>query len=220
MSSIVRRIGTRLRLSLFPSAIDREVMRWFADDGDGRARQEYDLDANSLVLDLGGYKGQWASDIYARYNCRVLIFEPIGSFAEQIARRFARNPHIEVFSLALGNHRRQESIGISADGSSVYRPASRRELIEFEDVVAFFAQHRIEAVDLMKVNIEGGEYELLPRMIEAGLITKVRHLQIQFHDIAADSAARMDGIRSELAKTHSPTYQYRFVWEGWTRRDQ
>lgn len=208
-----------MRIALFPTRADREVMRWMADNGDGRARQEYDLDTNSLVVDLGGYKGQWASDIYARYNCRVLVFEPIRSFATQIERRFARNPRVEVFCVALGSHRRQESIGLSADGSSVYREAPQRELIQFDDVAAFFLEHRIDGVDLLKVNIEGGEYELLPRMIEAGLIGKIKHLQIQFHDIAADSAARMDGIRRDLAKTHSLTYEYRFVWEGWTRRD-
>lgn len=219
MSSILRRIGVRLRLSLFPNQTDREVMRWITDGGDEHARQEYDLNSESLILDLGGYKGQWASDVYARYNCRVLVFEPIRSFAAGIQKRFTRNPRIEVFCLALGEARREDTIGLSENGSSVYRDAPVREIIQFEDVAQFFIEHDIDTVDLMKINIEGGEYELLPKLIEVGLIGKIKHFQIQFHDIAPDSAVRMDQICRELAKTHDPTYRYRFVWEGWTRRE-
>jgi FkbM family methyltransferase len=205
-------------MSLFPTRTDREVIRWIGDDGDARARQEYGLDSQSLVFDCGGYKGQWASDIYARYNCRVLVFEPVKLFAERIERRFSKNSRIEVFCMALGSAKRQESIGLCADGSSVYREAPQRETVQFEDVAQFFAEHRIETVDLMKVNIEGGEYELLPRMIEAGLICRIRNLQIQFHEVTSDSAAHMDAIRSDLAQTHDPVYEYRFVWEGWKLR--
>jgi hypothetical protein len=109
-------------------------------------------------------------------------------------------------------------MGLSADGSSVYREAPQRETVQFEDVAHFFAEHRIETVDLMKLNIEGGEYEMLPRMIEAGLIGRVRNLQIQFHEVTSDSAARMDAIRRDLTQTHDPAYEYRFVWEGWKLR--
>lgn len=39
----------------------------------------------------------------------------------------------------------------------------------------------IDDIGLMKINIEGGEYELLERMIELGIINKVKDIQIQFH---------------------------------------
>ena len=219
MSSILRRIVTRLRVSLFPSKHDKEVKRWFADDGDGKLRYEYDLDSDSLVIDLGGYAGQWASDIYARYNCRVLVFEPVKSFAEKIDERFRKNPKVEVFCQALGSNRRQELIALSADGSSVYRNSCKNESIQFEDVVTFFTDHNIEEVDLMKINVEGGEYELLPRLFEVGLIHKIKRIQVQFHDVARDSEKHMNEICNELNKTHRPTFQYKFVWENWVRRE-
>jgi hypothetical protein len=68
------------------------------------------------------------------------------------------------------------------------------------------------------VNIEGGEYELLERMLERGLTERVCDLQIQFHNFSPDAAERMAAIQRGLAATHRPTYQYRFVWENWRRR--
>lgn len=206
-------------MALFPTEHEKEVAKWFAANGDENLRFDYDLNSDSLVVDLGGYKGQWASDIYSRFNCRVLIFEPVKSFAEKITKRFAKNSKIEVFCLALGASRRQETIALSADGTSVYADSVEKESIQFEDVAEFFAKHAINDVDLLKINIEGGEYELLPRLLEAGLINRIKHIQVQFHDVAPDSESRMEKICNELSKTHNPTYQYKFVWENWTRRD-
>ncbi|MBU0533513.1 MAG: FkbM family methyltransferase [Candidatus Omnitrophica bacterium] len=219
MKVILKKIITSLRVSMFPTEHDKEIKRWYSDGGDEKLRYNYDLDRDSLVMDMGGYKGQWASDIYASYNCRVLIFEPVKSFAEQIQRRFKNNPNIEVFCLALGKNRRQEIISLCDDGSSVYRDAPVKKTIQFEDVAEFFTKHDIKNIDLMKINIEGGEYELLPRLIETGLVNKIKNIQIQFHNVLTDSKAHMKRICSELSKTHKPTYQYKFVWENWVRCD-
>jgi FkbM family methyltransferase len=209
----------RLRISLFPSDLDREAQRWCSDGGDERFRYDYDLEGNSLVLDVGGYKGQWASDIYARYNCRVLVLEPVKQFADAIEKRFQKNPKIEVVCLALGATSRQEAIALDEDGSSMYRKGSNKVTINVQDAATFFADRKLDRVELMKLNIEGGEYELLPRLVQAGLVKKIRNIQVQFHNIAVDSSARMEQIRRELSATHRPTYQYRFVWENWTRLD-
>jgi FkbM family methyltransferase len=183
-------------------------------------RFDYDLSDSSLVVDLGGYEGQWCSDIYARYRCRVVVFEPVRTFAEQIERRFARNPAIEVRAFGLAAHTRKETISLGADGSSMFRMSrsGHVEQIELVDVNQWFADERIGEVDLMKINTEGGEYELLERMIDVGLIGRVRNIQVQFHRLDAASEPRMRRIQERLSVTHVPTYQYTFVWENWARK--
>jgi hypothetical protein len=69
----------------------------------------------------------------------------------------------------------------------------------------------------MKINIEGGEYELLSRMAETGLMPKVDTYLIQFHEWMRGSHSMRREIRRELAKTHRPTWDYRFIWERWDR---
>lgn len=103
------------------------------------------------------------------------------------------------------------------DGSSIFKESQQKVAIEFEDVASFFDEFNIKDVDLMKINIEGGEYELLTRLIETGLIKQIKQLQIQFHDIESDSELKMKNICDNLALTHSPTFQYDFVWENWVR---
>ena len=205
---------------MFPTEHDKEYKRWTVDGGDEKFRYDYNLNSESLVMDLGGYKGQFASDIFARYNCRVLVFEPVKLFAEKIKDRFKSNGKIEVFCLAVGEKRRTEVINLCGDGSSMYATGSAKETIQFEDVAEFFAQHHIKSVDLLKVNIEGGEYELLSRLIQLGIISKIKNIQVQFHNISTDSQVRMEMICNALRKTHCPTYQYKFVWENWALNDK
>ena len=64
------------------------LARWNADGGDTRFRFDYDLTPESVVLDVGGYEGQWASDLYARQRCQIRIFEPVREFAQLIDARF------------------------------------------------------------------------------------------------------------------------------------
>lgn len=209
----------RIRVTLAPNARDRQFARWCADAGDETLRVDYPLSRDSLVLDLGGYRGQWASDLYSRYRCRLEVFEPVPRFAERIADRFRDNEAIRVHSFGLAGKTRTEQIAVCEDGSSIFRSAGQHQAISLVDIATWFEDHPLEQVDLMKVNIEGGEFELLERMLEANLMDRVSHFQIQFHDLAHDSADRMDAILAGLSRTHEPSYQYRFVWEGWKRRD-
>ncbi len=211
-------LGTiiRFRRKFFPTEQEKLVKKYWADGGDYIFRFNYDLNKDSLVLDFGGYQGQWTSDLFSRYCCRIIVFEPINGFAKKIEARFQRNDKIKIFQYGLGCSSRKEVISISANSSSIYRKSSQTEEINIIDAAEWFVKENIKSVQLMKINIEGGEYELLERLIETGLIRIIKNIQVQFHNIERDSTARMKNIQKHLKETHSPTYQYKFVWENWT----
>jgi len=200
-----------------PSPVVRE---WRRIDGDRTLRLDYDLDTDAVVFDVGGYEGQWASDIVAMYGCRVEVFEPVPAFAERIARRFARNPLVTVHACGLGVADGSVTLAVSGDASSHARDGLDREggvTAELRSVDAVFPELARSGVDLMKINIEGAEYELLEHLVVTGLVERVRDLQVQFHAFVPDAERRMEALRAGLARTHHPTYQYDFMWESWRR---
>jgi hypothetical protein len=71
-------------------------------------------------------------------------------------------------------------------------------------------------IDLLIMNVEGAEFVLLPRLIEAG-VEHIRDLQIQFHDIDDTAYDQMTWIQDELRESHYLTYQYPFCMENWRR---
>lgn len=213
--TVLKKIIKKARVLLFPSLHDLEIKKWNNNGGDEAHRYSFNLNSDSIVFDLGGYKGQWASDIFSKYLCRILIFEPAKEFAKKIEQKFIRNNKIDVFDFALGSHNRNESIFMDADGSSTFGKSGIKEIIQFRDISSFLYDQKINKIDLMKINIEGGEYELLKRLIETGDIKKISQIQIQFHCISSNSLKNMNEIKENLRKTHKSTFEYEFVWENW-----
>lgn len=219
MNSIVRRFWGRIRSSLFPTKADLGVREWNTADGsDERLRYEFPLNSNSVIVDLGGYKGQWASDIFSRYSCVVHVFEPVAEFAAAIRDRFYLNPKVIVHEVALGRLPRTELITLCADGSSVLRDGGQKERIEFVDAIKYFSDQAIDKIDLAKVNIEGGEYELLPVLLDSGFINNIRYLLIQFHHLGAESDLKVATICTRLEATHRLIFRFDYVWECWELR--
>jgi len=211
-----------LKKRVFPSQHYLAVKKWREDNGDYILRFDYELGSDSLVLDVGGYEGQWASDLFSRYQCFISIFEPVNTFFARINERFVKNDKIRVYPFGLGGASRCDKIHVSADGSSIFGKSNFLEKINIVDVKGWIDNNIIPCnyeIDLMKINIEGGEYELLDRLIETHTIDIIKNIQVQFHEISMESQAHMKRIQTELIKTHELTYQYRFVWENWKRKN-
>ena len=217
---LIKKLTYRLQRFICPNEKQKLYNQWFAAKGDRTLRLEYQLSHDSLVFDLGGYKGLWAADIHQRFGCSLFIFEPVRQYAEVIKERFKSDPRVRVFAYGLGATSRKDTIGLSDDASSVFRTGKKAQEIEMRDVVDFLKAEGVRKIDLVKINIEGGEYELLEALLQSGFCERIDNFQIQFHDFFPDAAARMTAIQSGLAKTHELTWQYRFIWENWKKKKQ
>jgi FkbM family methyltransferase len=191
--------------------------QWVACSGDQTLRQEYEIAQGEVVVDLGGYQGQWASDIYARYRPRIFVFEPVPQFAENIRRRFRSNADIEVVEAAVAAADGRMQIGVLGDASSSF--AEREHMVDVAvlDFVSWWRAAGFDEIALLKINIEGGEYELLEHLVATGAVRKVRNVQVQFHHFVDDAEQRMLAIQEKLAATHERTYGFKWIWENWRR---
>lgn len=195
----------------------RAVFQWFRDE-DKRLRLNYDLSEDSIVFDIGGYEGQWASDIFAKYCCQIYIFEPVCEYAENIKERFKKNPKIHVYPFGLASEDRLDEIAICQDSSSIFKKGRNKNIVKLINIEKFMHEHNIKNVDLIKINIEGGEYELLEYLISNQNVTRFKDIQVQFHKFMPHAEKRRSKIQKELKRTHYLTYQYEFVWENWRRK--
>lgn len=200
-------------------AVQARLDRWHAIDGDQTLRLgTLDLAPHSVVFDLGGYDASFTVEVFARFACTVFLFEPCRRFFDPIYQRLHRNPRLKLFPFGLAASTRTETVAVNGAGTSVYRTGEATEPIKLFKVEEFFRREPVTEIDLLKVNIEGGEYELLDHLIETGLIGRVRDLQVQFHDdVFPDADRRMRAIHEGLAKTHKPLWQHEWVWESWRR---
>ncbi|MDH1109309.1 FkbM family methyltransferase [Pseudomonas otitidis] len=198
-----------------------EAARWFKDKGDETLRLSYPISSSSVVFDLGGYQGDFAAEMVRLYNCKVYVFEPVLDFYNRCVERFKDNPNVFCFNYGLSSTDQKLKIGLAENASSTSRTClgGGYELIEVRDVSACIGDLGLSKIDLMKINIEGGEFDVLPRLIDTGLIEQIEFIQVQFHNFIEDAKPKRDKIRNLLANTHSESWCYEFIWESWARKD-
>lgn len=198
-----------------------EFQRWFADHGDKTHRLNYNLNEKSVVFDVGGYHGDFANDIYEKFNCSIYIFEPVQGFYEIINKRFKNNDKIKVFNYGLSDKNTSAEIDLANDRSSTHTTLfSKTETIELRKIDEVMSENNIGFVDLIKINIEGGEFPLLKYCIINKLCSKFKNIQVQFHTFINFAAQKRKALQQKLSETHSLTYNYNFVWENWMLKDE
>ena len=107
------KISKFLNFVLYKPKQNKQAIRvrpWFKINGDKTLRLFYKLNQDSVVFDVGGYEGNWASDIFSMYLCNILIFEPVESFFNIIKKRFKQNRKINFFKFGLAGNNRFENI--------------------------------------------------------------------------------------------------------------
>ena len=204
-----------------PVVHEERVRRWRESNGEERFRDDYKiLNTGSIVLDLGGYHGDFSLFMNAKYGALCHVFEVVPELCSRIEAARGDNPNIVVHPFGLAGSTRKDRLFLAGQGSSTFanRASEARQItIRLVNASDWFARElEGRPVDLMKINIEGGEYELLEHMIRKSLVRRVRNILVQFHeDVIPGAAARMARIQAALSKTHRLTFQERFIWENW-----
>jgi len=105
----------------------------------------------------------------------------------------------------------------AANATSEFIAAEGAKVIEAQvlDVSSFFDQLDDESVACLKLNIEGGEYEVLERLIATNKIALCKCLLIQFHAQPEGWERRHKDIEMSLQLTHVREWCYPMVWEKW-----
>ena len=215
-SSIARRIyGAKLTLTGRVS----DSSRWFLYN---REKLKFDIKLNQtgLVLDMGAYLGEY-TEVILQKNKQITfwLYEPIPEFFMVCTNKFKDKENIVVHQKA-----------VSADGRNFQMQIdglrSRKESSIFFDSVTIESQSIQEIFDtvieieLVKMNIEGMEYECLEQLIRTNSLVKARYLLIQFHNFEKDSHKRRDLIRKQMEIDFKNIYTFEWIWELWIRKDE
>lgn len=143
----------------------------------------------SVVLDLGGNRGEFSSQVRERYGWSVVPVEPTPALAEHLRRlgfdviqaavtgcdgttRFTFDPDKELSGSVLG---------LEIVGSSLNNKAAREEVEVPSLSFATLLSKQMSAVDLVKVDIEGAELDMFMKATDEELLS-IRQFTVEFHD--------------------------------------
>ena len=198
------------------------IFFWFKDNASDLL-YEYDLDRDSIVVEVGAYIGDWCVKMYNRFNCKILAYEPVNEYYIQLKKNISQFENIESYNFGLGQ--KNEKIKIKRRGvqtTILNQHEGFDDIIEIKDIASLKGLNNI-SIDLMNINIEGGEYDLLNRVIETKMINHINNIQVQFHEwypSIGKSKVLRNQIHNKLMETHQLDYSYDFVWEKWSKKEK
>jgi FkbM family methyltransferase len=191
----------------------KKAVKEFTED----LRYQYPLTPDSIVIDCGGYEGNFAKIIAEKYGCRVHVYEPILEHAANILQRFENTPLanlIKVLHAGVGGTERKETFGVKGDQTGIACSGNRSEevqIVAIDQVLGLFAGMDRQ-VDLLKLNIEGMEYEVLEALLDQGLTHRFNNIQVQFHNHIPRAEQRRDYIKNLMMMNHQITWDADWIW--------
>lgn len=185
-------------------------------------RYVYDLSLDSLVIDAGSHEGNFANLLCEKYGCSVLCFEPIAKYAKLTEEKLKKYVGVMVFNLGIGGRTREETFRLHGNRTGIASQGDEAETVVIRDIAEVLQEFDIDGrakwVDLLKLNVEGMEFEILERIIELGLAPCFKNIQVQFHSVVADPQVRRAVITEKLSHTHNITWidpQWDIGWVNW-----
>ena len=197
-----------------------EINKWWAMDGNNTVAVTYPLNENSIVIDLGGYHGVWATEIINKYNPHMMLVEPIPQFYDHLINKFKDNPKVKILNCGISTNSHKGKLFLNADGTSKYIVNDRPIDVNFITITEILNEvvetYDREQIDLIQINIEGEEFPLLEQMLDEGTIKKFNNIQIQYHTSIENAEERREKIQERMGEYFNKIYDVPFVFEGWT----
>lgn len=182
---------------------------------------EAPLKKGDIVLDLGAYHGKWTSRVHELYQPRIYMYEPDPPSVNKLKKMFDGNEDVELREYGLGARDEELEMIQKGMGSSFYgknTDGHKIVTLPVKDIARELDDLGYDEVDLIKMNIEGGEYDVMERLIETDWLPRVRIFMIQFHEWFDGAHGRHRRIERALRKTHDVAWKYPFIWEQWIRK--
>lgn len=173
------------------------------------------LNADSKVVVVGGYLGHSTEMLVEYFNPEIMVIEPVPQYVYELNQRFSQNKKVRVIPVACASVAGRISISVDGERSGSFYGETDLITVEAKTLSEILADGD---TDLVEMNIEGGEYQVLPELIRSGKINSIKYLNIQFHVLSSDSDFERAHIRKGLMATHIQTFSYDWVWEQWTRK--
>jgi len=157
------------------------------------------LNKDSIVIDIGAQIGYFSSYV-AKKAGRVFAFEPVPENYKLLLKNIKLNKkkNIKTFNQAVSNKKKtmkiftvEDTIGHSAYGKGDFIK------VQATSLKSIFDSNKIKHCDLIKMDIEGGEYDILFNLPDS-YFNKIQRIAMECHDI--DSKNNSKSMISLLKK--------------------
>lgn len=156
--------GQKVKL-LLRDDVDESIVNEIFKFKEYRRAGEIIQDASGVILDVGAHAGYFALWATAQNSkAKIFCLEPIKANFDFLKENVAENKtkNIKAENVALYKETGQVSIFLSEDSHnhSLLPISENKELVKAVSFADFVKKNKIKNISLLKMDIEGGEYEI------------------------------------------------------------
>ena len=118
-------------------------------------------------------------------ECRIIGIDPIKKYREAW-QTISENYQVEFLNIAMSNKNgvadfseREIDIGSTICEDKVKMPEANIYGVEVKDIAEFV--NSLDDVIVMRLDVEGEEYNILEKLIDTGTIQKIKYLEVEWH---------------------------------------
>mgnify|MGYP001233253037 CR=1 FL=1 len=193
-----------------------DLGKFYREGGMNNILNFININNTSKVLDAGAYKGEFADEILKKFGSHLILYEPLESEFNYLKKKYQYNLQVELQNLAISNTNNYKFLTVDNNNSSLSDVKINKSIkIKCENVIDIF--DKLKSIDLIKMNIEGSEYEILNEIINKNYLTKCKYYLIQFHHKNNKNLIKnKEIIENEFSKMNfKKIFNYNYVWEVW-----
>jgi len=164
-----------------------------------------------IFLDIGSHLGESVRRFYRQRpdadEFEIYSFEPDPEIFGKMFNNIGAIPNVTCINAALGSvqgkRKMHKGRANDGEGSTLFDGKLTGGLqgqidIRAMDIKRFFESLADFDYCIVKMNIEGGEYELLPYLVGSGLMGSIDELYVQMHSLKFDLTHRIEMDKVEL----------------------
>lgn len=189
--------------------LNRYIDRYYSDDFAALA-------PGAIAIDCGANIGNVTAHMAAR-GATVHAFEPDPAAYAALARRFSQARDVHVYpkgvwdkdaTVKLYHHRQMRDNPLKwSVGSSLLKKKSNVDPSLYDSIqvidIANFIASLDQPVALMKIDVEGVEYDIIQRLLQTDAISRIKRILVEPHEEQLPQlAAQAQTVKSQLKQRH------------------
>lgn len=192
--------------SLFLKTKVRFNHEWFGSEYGGFYVNKDHLNDNSIVYSFGiGEDISFDLQLIHRFNCKVFGFDPTPKAIDFVNSQ--QLPSLFFFnSYGIGKQTGMVKFylpkNINHVSGSVVALSSLNDLVPIDVHLKKFSDIKLnhKVIDVLKIDIEGAEYDVIPSILESDII--IKQILVEFHHRMFDNGAKLTRASIALLNNH------------------
>jgi FkbM family methyltransferase len=155
------------------------------------------LNAKSIIYSGGvGSDISFEHELVRRFSCEVVLLDPSPTGVKTMALPENKIPEFHYFPLALAGCTGRLNLAPPPHGDSwsVENDSTVKVDVPCTDLLSLMRQNRHDHIDLLKLDIEGSEYDVIDDFLKRKI--PVRQLSVEFHHAIIPGIRRSQSIRA------------------------